>query len=75
MTAIVALMDDSNDVGVDLSSETDLNWQIGDTGDFNSDGNTDILWRNYATDANKVQLMNGTTEGNEVSLESLADSN
>jgi hypothetical protein len=30
------------------------------TGDFNNDGQTDILWRNYTTGANEVWLMNGT---------------
>ena len=27
----------------------DLDWEIAATGDFNGDGNTDILWRNYGT--------------------------
>lgn len=51
-----------------VSTVPDPNWQIEGTGDFNRDGKTDILWRNYSTsgvDAGKVLIwqMNGTTPG------------
>ena len=39
----------------------DQNWTIVGTGDFNSDGKTDILWRNTATGENAYWYMNGTT--------------
>jgi hypothetical protein len=43
----------------------DLDWKIGGTGDFNGDGNTDILWRNYGSGEysgfNCIWYMNGTT--------------
>lgn len=40
-------------------STTDLNWQQRGVGDFNGDANTDIVWRNQATGANAIWLMNG----------------
>jgi ELWxxDGT repeat protein/VCBS repeat-containing protein len=36
------------------------NWDIGGTGDFNGDGQTDILWRNSAQQRTEVWLMRGT---------------
>ena len=32
-----------------LNGITDTAWEIAGTGDFNKDGNTDILWRYYGT--------------------------
>jgi hypothetical protein len=32
-------------------------------GDFNGDGRTDLLWRNYSTGENIIWLMNGTSYG------------
>jgi hypothetical protein len=32
-----------------LYTISDMGWEIGGTGDFNGDGNTDILWRYYGT--------------------------
>jgi hypothetical protein len=41
------------------STVSDLNWAIVGTGDFNGDGNTDILWQNNASGALIVWYMNG----------------
>ena len=46
---------------VSIQSESNLDWQIGDVGDLDGDGNQDILWRNWTTGDNQVWLMNGTT--------------
>ncbi len=35
-----------------LPRVNNLDWRIEGTGDFNNDGHTDILWRNYGSDAN-----------------------
>ena len=42
-------------------------------GDFNGDGKPDILWRNAASGANVVWLMNGTTISGGAVLTSVAD--
>ncbi|MGL5509780.1 MAG: FG-GAP repeat domain-containing protein, partial [Microcoleaceae cyanobacterium] len=44
------------------------NWKINGTGDFDGDGKTDILLRNYANGNNQVWLMNGTKLGSKVNL-------
>ena len=44
-----------------LSTISDVYWGIGGTGDFNSDGNVDILWRHYTTGRNALWYMNGST--------------
>lgn len=36
-----------------------LNWQVAGTGDYNGDGKTDILWRNFVSNNTFVDLMNG----------------
>jgi hypothetical protein len=47
-----------------LNTISDITWEIAGTGDFNSDGNTDILWRNYGAGPfsgwNVIWYMNGT---------------
>jgi hypothetical protein len=53
----------------------DTNWQIAGAADFNNDGETDILWRNYKTGANIVWLMNGSQLKSSVSLDSVTDLN
>lgn len=47
-----------NKVSLPRFSNTD--WHIEGTGDFNKDGNVDILWRNYHTGDNMIWPMNGT---------------
>jgi hypothetical protein len=48
---------------------TDFTWECVGTGDFNKDGNVDILWRNSATGDNAVWLMNGATRTGVVTLQ------
>jgi hypothetical protein len=40
----------------------DLNWEIVGVGDFNNDGNVDILWRNKTNGGVVVWYLNGTGE-------------
>jgi len=51
-----------------LGDETDIDNKIVGTGDFNGDGEEDILWRNTADGDNTVWLMTGTTYGGTASL-------
>jgi hypothetical protein len=48
-----------------FSQILDIDWRIEGTGDFNGDGETDILWRYYGTGTyqglNDIWFMNGTT--------------
>ncbi|HSR64916.1 MAG TPA: hypothetical protein VLM17_04840, partial [Xanthomonadaceae bacterium] len=37
-----------------LATVSDLNWKIAVVGDFNGDGQADILWRNGSTGANVI---------------------
>jgi hypothetical protein len=39
----------------------DPNWRIEGTSDFDNDGNSDLLWRNYATGENLIWFMDGAT--------------
>jgi len=50
----------SNIGTVALPTVADLNYVVGGVGDFNRDGNQDILWRNQATGANIIFYMDGT---------------
>jgi hypothetical protein len=62
--------------GASLPSVSDLNWQIVGTGDFNGDGQVDILWRyNGSGGANAVWYMNGATLTGGASLPSVSDLN
>jgi RHS repeat-associated protein len=51
---------------------TDPTWRIVGVGDFNGDGNPDLLWR-HAAGGNYVWYMNGTTETSGVYLPAEAD--
>jgi len=47
---------------VDLTPVADLNWQIAGTGDYDNDGNVDILWRYYGPGGyNYIWYMDGVT--------------
>ncbi len=50
-----------------------LGWQQAGTADFNNDGQTDILWRNYTTGTNRVWFMNGTTYLGETDFSPVTD--
>jgi hypothetical protein len=43
------------------------NWKAAGSGDYNGDGNSDILWRHATTGQNHLYLMNGATILNSVS--------
>jgi subtilisin-like proprotein convertase family protein len=45
--------------GVFITQVQDTNWQMQGVGDFDGDGKTDILWRNYDNGENAIWLMNG----------------
>ena len=62
--------------GADLSAVPDLNWQVGGTGDFDKDGNVDILWRyNGAGGRNRVWYMNGIAIRSGADLLAVSDLN
>jgi FG-GAP repeat len=45
------------------------------TGDFNNDGNSDLIWRNGSAGQNAVWLMNGTNLSSGVFLNDTSDPN
>ncbi len=52
------------------------NWKFQTTGDFNGDGQTDILWRHQVTGAVQFWAMNGTTRTQTIDLSyALSDAN
>ena len=58
-----------------LSSVADVYWGIDGTGDFNGDGNVDILWRHYLYGGNAVWYMNGITTIGTENLNTITDTN
>jgi hypothetical protein len=42
-----------------LPAVTDTNWHIDAIGDMDRDGDPDLVWRNYATGAGTIWIMNG----------------
>jgi peptidyl-Asp metalloendopeptidase len=76
---MVWYMDGATKIGTNawLQRVADPNWKIEATGDFNSDGKTDILWRYYgssSTGINMVWYMDGITKiGSNVWLQRVAD--
>jgi hypothetical protein len=59
-----------------LRTVADQNWQVAGIGDFNGDGNADILWRNGSSGENYVYPLSGTTIlGSEGFIRTVADLN
>ena len=54
---------------------TDLNWQIAGTGDYNQDGQVDLLWRNAVEGSVAWWVMDGTSIASAVYLPTLKDAN
>ena len=58
---------------------TDIDWQIAGTGDFDGDGNTDIIWRNYGAGIyqglNVIWLMDGIDKAGEIIFSGVTDTN
>ncbi|MCP4216245.1 MAG: hypothetical protein GY765_16475, partial [bacterium] len=58
---------------VEIEAEPDHDWKPSGSGDFNGDGNTDLLWRNYSDGRNVVWLMDGVTRTAIVELQAEPD--
>ena len=62
-----------------FSQISDLGWEIAGAGDFDGDGDTDILWRNYGSGAyqglNVIWYMTGATKDSEVVFSQISDTN
>ena len=59
---------------------SDLDWEIEGTGDYNGDGNADIVWRNYADSGeqmgnNAIWLLDGTDFQKQQFIDSVTDTN
>ena len=73
---VVWFMNGTNWLGsAELLPFDDPTWQIVGTGDFNRDGNIDILWRNGTSGANLVWYMSGTTWAGSAVLMGVSDLN
>ncbi|MCH9695885.1 MAG: FG-GAP-like repeat-containing protein [Gammaproteobacteria bacterium] len=48
-------------------------WEVAGNGDYDGDGNSDILWRNNSTGQNHLYLMNGATVASSVSTTTVPD--
>jgi hypothetical protein len=63
--------------GTAFTSAVDLGnlpvaWHIAGTGDYNGDGQPDLIWENTATGDRYVWLMNGATFSSSVNLGNVA---
>ena len=65
----------SQNIDLPIPELSDPNWRIGGVGDFNQDGDPDLLYRNKATGANTFALMNGTNLLQVVAAQSVSDLN
>jgi CARDB/FG-GAP-like repeat len=71
-TAIWSLQGSEIDQGRYLA-EADPQWQLAGSGDFNTDGQADLVWRNVTTGENRIALMNGDQSQSRVTLLTVAD--
>lgn len=58
-----------------LPAEPLVNWRLSGSGDFNLDGDDDLLWRNLATGENRIWLMDGLSYSSTVALPTASDLN
>jgi FG-GAP-like repeat/Bacterial pre-peptidase C-terminal domain len=58
-----------------LPQVTDQRWQLAGSGDFDRDGQVDLLWRNTATGENGIWGMNGTRLQSTINLPTVTDLN
>ncbi|MCP4152288.1 MAG: hypothetical protein GY757_31410 [bacterium] len=63
----------SNPGAVSLTAQDNVQWKLRGTGDFNSDGNVDLLWRNVVDGSNSVWLMDGVNRSAVVALDAEPD--
>src|SRR6266404_4279997 len=61
--------------GVFMATVADLNWTIVGSGDYNGDGQADILWRNKSNGQNSIWLMNGASISSSVFMATVSDLN
>ncbi len=77
---IVWTMNGANRTAIqELARVQNLNWDVRGTGDFNDDGNTDIIWRCSGSDINSgknvVWFMNGLSRNSIGDIQALGDLN
>jgi chitodextrinase len=56
-----------------FATVADSNWVIAGVADFDGDGKTDILWRNGASGANMLWIMNGGAIASAVAVNAMTD--
>ena len=67
-------MDGTRQIGVEaLPAVTDTSWGIGGIGDFNGDGQPDVVWRHSFTGNNALWYMNRTQVIGRAALPAVAD--
>lgn len=67
------LMNGTNYVHADITSEPDLHWEVAGVADFDGDGRADILWYNAVTGQVRLWLMHGASLLKSVPLRTASD--